>query len=191
MEDATSNPTTVTEAQALQIIKQGVTRDVKFDVSCTMAYCTDATKLRGFNVRKLAQKLEVRAEEAGEPTFNSDSYQSNISTANGIMGLFDYDLDAFRVWFEENPTKSLKAIFNAFRELFGPVKPPKPAKGEEGENGENNSEPTPVIDVVLSLIPQLSADERMLVVMLIAELDSASDNADVVENEQEDVADAA
>ncbi len=183
MEDTTSNPTTVTEAQALQIIKQGVTRDVKFDVSRTLAYCTDSVKLRGFNVRKLAQKLEARAEDAGEPVFNSDSYQSNISTANGIMGLFDYDLDAFKVWFDENPTKSLKAIFNAFRELFGPAKPPKPTKGEEGKNGENNSEPTPVIDVVLSLIPQLTADERMLVSMLIIELDSADDNTDVVEAE--------
>ncbi len=190
MEDTTSNPTTVTEAQALQIIKQGVTRDVKFDVSRTMAYCSDATKLRGFNVRKLAQKLEARAEDAGEPTFNSDSYQSNISTANGIMGLFDYDLDAFKVWFDENPMKSLKAIFNAFRALFGPPAKSKPAKGdgEDGEGENNNSEPTPVIDVVLSLIPQLSADERMLVAMLIVELDTVE--TDVVEPETE-VADAA
>jgi hypothetical protein len=189
MEDATSTTPTVTEAQALQIIKQGVMRDVKLDVSRTLAYCSDSVKLRGFNVRKLAQKLEARAEDAGEPTFNSDSYQSNISTANGVMGLFDYDLEAFKVWFDESPTKSLKAIFNAFRALFGPVKPPKPAKGEEGENGDTNSEPTPVIDVVLSLIPQLTADERMLVAMLIIELDTAANNADVVEAEV--VADAA
>lgn len=187
MEDQTSNPTSVTEAQALDIIKRGVSRELKVDVGRTLAYCQDATKLRGFNVRKLSQKLEIRAEEANE-VFNSDSYQSNISTANGVMGLFEYDVEVFRVWLETSPTKSLQAIFKAFRELFGPVKPPKPAKGEEGSDGDENSEPTPVIDVVLSLIPQLSADERMLVVMLIAELDSAETNVDVVENTEDDVA---
>jgi hypothetical protein len=188
MEDQTSSAPTLTEAQALQIIKNGVTREVKFDVGRTLAYCTDATKLRGFNVRKLSQKLEIRAEEAGE-VFNSDSYQSNISTANGVMGLFDYDLVGFTTWLETSTTKSLKAIFNAFRELFGPVKPPKPAKGDEGSDGDEgkNTDPTPVIDVVLSLIPQLTADERMLVAMLIVELDTVEDDA----KEEEVVADAA
>jgi len=186
MEDLTSSAPTLTEAEALEVIKRGVLRDTKVENGRTLAYCTDSVKLRGFNVRKLAQKLEARAEDKGE-VFNSDSYQSNISTANGVMGLFDYDLAEFSAWLETNPTKSLKAIFNAFRELFGPVKPAKPAKGDEGSEGETNTDPTPVIDVVLSLIPQLTADERMLVAMMIVELDTIE--TDVEENTE--VADAA
>jgi len=177
MEDLTSSAPTLTEAEALEVIRRGVTRELKVDVSRTMSYCSDAVKLRGFNVRKLSQKLELRAEEKGE-VFNSDSYQSNISTANGVMGLFDYDLEVFKAWFDESPTKSLKAIFNAFRALFGPPPKAKPAKSEEGSEGETNTDPTPVIDVVLSLIPQLSAEERMLVAMLIVELDTVETDAD-------------
>lgn len=171
---------TLTEAQALDVIKRGVTRETRLDSDRTIAYCTDSVKLRGFNVRKLSQKLELRAEEAGE-TFNADSYQSNISNANGVMALFDYDLDKFKAWLAENPTKSLKAIFNAFRALFADPKPAKPkADKPEGDSTEP-AEATPLIDVVLSAIPHLTPEERQLVSMLIIELDTAEADAEPAE----------
>ncbi len=168
---------TITEAQALQIVVQGVNREQRTDLQRTLAYCTDATKLRGFNVRKLSQKLEARAEDKGE-TFNSDSYQSNISNANGVMGLFEYDLEVFEAWLKEtNGSKSLTAIFKAFRQLFTEPKekPAKPAKAE-GENKDDDAPATPLIDVVLSALPLLTAEERQLVAMLIIELDTKADD---------------
>ena len=176
---------TLTEAQALDVIRKGVNREVRLDSERTLAYCTDSVKLRGFNVRKLSQKLELKAEEAGE-VFNADSYQSNVSNANGVMGLFEYDLDAFKVWLADSPTKSLKAIFNAFRELFVEKKAPKNPKPNKGEAGDEPAEATPLIDVVLSAIPHLTAEERALVSMMIIELDTA--DADEVEQVEETVA---
>jgi len=171
---------TLTEAQAMDVIKRGVSRETRVDSDRTIAYCTDSVKLRGHNVRKLSQKLELKAEEAGE-TFNADSYQSNVSNANGVMGLFEYDLEAFKVWLEENPIKSLKAIFNAFRALFVE---PKPAKSKADKPEGDSTEPveaTPLIDVVLSALPHLTSEERQLVSMLIIKLDTAE--ADVETNE--------
>ena len=173
---------TLTEAQAMDVVRRGVSREIRLDGERTLAYCGDSVKLRGFNVRKLSQKLEIKAEEAGE-SFNSDSYQSNISNANGIMGLFDYDLDAFKVWLESSSTKSMKAIFNLFRQLFADPKSAKPKnpKPNKGEAGEEPTEPTPLIDVVLSAIPHLTAEERALVSMMIIELDTAEADAQVEE----------
>jgi len=163
---------TLTEAQALDVIKRGVSRETRVDSDRTVAYCTDSIKLRGFNVRKLSQKLEARAEDAGE-TFNSDSYQSNVSNANGIMGLFEYDLDKFKVWLADSPTKSLKAIFNAFRELFTEKKAPKNPKPTEADADATPAEAQPLIDVVLSAIPHLTSEERLMVRFLLDELDVA------------------
>ena len=172
---------TLTEAQALDVIKRGVQRETRVDSDRTVAYCTDSVKLRGFNVRKLSQRLEARAVDAGE-TFNSDSYQSNVSNANGVMGLFDYDLEKFKAWLADSPTKSLKAIFNAFRELFADPKPAKP-KADKPEAGSSEPvEATPLIDVVLSAIPHQTTEERALVSMMIVELDTA--DADKAEAEQ-------
>lgn len=171
---------TLTEAQALDVIKRGVVRETRVDSERTLAYCKDAVALRGFNVRKLAQRLEAIAANDGK-VFNSDSYQSNVSNANGIMGLFDYDLDAFKAWLETSPVKSMKAIFNAFRQLFTEPKPTKPKadKPQASEAGEK-TEGTP-LEVVLSLLPHLSADERTLVAMAIIELDTVE--SDVAEAE--------
>lgn len=170
---------TLTEAQAMDVIKRGVARETRVDSERTMAYCTDAVKLRGHNVRKLAQRLEAIAANDGN-VFNSDSYQSNVSNANGIMGLFDYDLDAFKVWLDTSPTKSMKAIFNAFRQLFTDPKPAKPKadkpKGDNSEAGEK-TEGTP-LEVILSLLPHLTQDERMLVAMAIIELDTVQSDAE-------------
>jgi hypothetical protein len=168
---------TITEAQALQVIVQGVNREQRTDSDRTLAYCKDAAKLRGFNVRKLSQKLEARAEDKGE-TFNADSYQSNISNANGVMGLFDYDLEAFEAWLKEtHGSKSLTAIFKAFRQLFTEPKETKPkANKADGDKGDTPVEATPLIDVVLSALPLLTAEERQLVAMLIIELDTKADD---------------
>jgi hypothetical protein len=171
--------TTLTEAQACDVVYRGVKRENKVDSDRTLSYCGDAVKLQGFNVRDLAKKCQVRAEDKGE-SFNADSYQSNVSNANGIMALFNYDLEAFKVWLETSPTKSLKAIFNAFRGLFADPKPAKP-KADKPEAGEPvDGEPTPLIDVVLSALPHLSAEERQLVAMMIIELDTAEADAEVV-----------
>lgn len=170
--------TTLTEAQACTVVYNGVKREVRVDSERTISYCSDAVKLQGFNVRKLAQKCEIRAEEKGE-TFNADSYQSNVSNANGIMALFGYDLDEFKAWLETSPTKSLSAIFKAFRELFVEPKAPKNKKDQnpESENAGAEKAETPLIDVVLSAIPHLTAEERQLVAMMIIELDTAEADA--------------
>lgn len=173
---------TLTEAQAMDVIKRGVSRETRLDSDRTVAYCTDSVKLRGHNVRKLSQKLELKAEEAGE-VFNADSYQSNISNANGIMGLFEYDLEAFKVWLAESPTKSLKAIFNSFRELFTEKKEPKNPKPNKDDADSTPAEPQPLIDVVLSALPHLTREERALVSMMIVELDTADDDSTVEADE--------
>lgn len=169
---------TLTEAQALDVIKRGVLRETKQDFQRTMAYCKDAVSLRGFNVRKLAQRLEAIAANDGQ-VFNSDSYQSNVSNANGIMGLFDYDLEAFEAWLSTSPTKSMKAIFNAFRQLFTDPKPAKPkAPKTEGDKADGEpADPKPLIDVVLAAIPLLTSEERALVSMLIIECDTLEADA--------------
>lgn len=186
---------TLTEAQALDVIKRGVLRETRQDSERTLAYCTDAVKLRGFNVRKLAQRLEAIAANDGQ-VFNSDSYQSNVSNANGVMGLFDYDIDAFKLFLngrvatEEleavpaSPIKSLKALFNAFRQLFTDPKPAKPkAPKTEGDKADGESTETkPLIDVVLAAIPLLTSEERALVSMLIIECDTLeADKAETAE----------
>ncbi len=167
---------TLTEAQAMDVIKRGVSRETRVDSDRTVAYCTDSVKLRGHNVRKLSQKLELKAEEAGE-VFNADSYQSNISNANGVMGLFEFDLEKFQAWLKESPTKSLKAIFNAFRELFTEKKAPKNPKPNKDDADLAPTETTPLIDVVLSALPHLTSEERQLVTMLIIELDTIEADA--------------
>lgn len=174
---------TLTEAQAMDVIRRGVTRETRQDFERTLAYCKDAVSLRGFNVRKLAQRLEAVAANDGK-VFNSDSYQSNVSNANGIMGLFDYDLDAFKAWLETSPIKSMKAIFNAFRQLFTDPKPAKPkAPKADGDNGDGEKgETMPLIDVVLAAIPLLTTEERALVSMLIVECDTLeADKAEATE----------
>lgn len=170
--------TQLTEAQACVVVENGVKREVRKDSERTLDYCKDAVKLQGFNVRKLAQKCEIRAEEKGE-TFNADSYQSNISNANGVMSLFEFDIDAFEEWLKTAESKSLSKIFKQFRELFAEPKEKK-AKAEkaEAEDGENSADPQPLIDVVLSALPHLSAEERQLVAMMIIELDTADSAAD-------------
>ncbi len=178
--DTPSYTPTLTEAQALDVIVRGVSREAKQDFQRTLGYCKDATSLRGFNVRKLSQKLEARAEDKGE-TFNSDSYQSNISNANGVMGLFDYDIEAFEAWLSTQVVKSLQAIFKAFRTLFVEPKPAKP-KAPKAEGEQNDGvEAAPLIDVVLSALPHLSAEERTLVAMMLIELDTAEADAEPVE----------
>lgn len=172
---------TISDEQAMNIIARGVTRQNKFDGQRTLDYCKDAVELRGFNVRKLSQRLEARAADKGE-TFNSDSYQSNISNANGIMGLFDWNLAEFTQWLETQSVKSMSAIFKAFRELFTEPKAKKPSKGDKPEaDSEANADPQPLIDVVLSALPHLTAEERQMVAMLIIELDTAADDAEVAE----------
>lgn len=154
---------TLTEAQAMDIVYRGVTRESKQDLQRTLAYCKDAVALRGFNVRKLSQRLEARAEDKGE-SFNSDSYQSNISNANGVMGLFDYDLEVFEAWLTTQNVKSLQAIFKAFRQLFVDPKPAKPkADKPEGSEGEPKTE-TPQVEVVIAALAFLTPEERQLVV---------------------------
>lgn len=170
--DTTSN-TTLTEAQACVVVYNGVKREVRVDSERTLDYCKDAVKLQGFNVRKLAQKCEIRAEEKGE-SFNADSYQSNVSNANGVMALFEWDINAFEEWLKTAESKSLSKIFKQFRELFVEPKPAKTKKDQTPDSegaGENTAE-TPLIDVVLSALPHLTADERKLVAMMIIELDT-------------------
>ena len=179
--------TQLTEAQAVDLVYRGVLREVKADGERTLSYCRDAVKLQGYNVRKLATKAQVRAEDRGE-VFNADSYQSNVSNANGVMALFGYDLAVFEEWLKTAESKSLSKIFKQFRELFTEpkAKTPKPSKGEGDNDGAGEKAETPLIDVVLSAIPHLSREERMLVSMMIVELDTAK--ADVEEATEEPVA---
>lgn len=166
--ESTSYTPTLTESQAIDIIVKGVTREVRTDSHRTLSYCKDATNLRGFSVRKLANK----AEDLGKIS-NSDSYQSNVSNANGIMGLFNYDLAVFGEWLATSDIKSLQAIYKAFRQLFTEpkAKPAKPAETEGSNEGE--VEAAALLDVVLSALPHLTAEERQMVAMLIIELDTA------------------
>lgn len=167
-----SNTPTLTEAQACIVVYNGVKREIRVDSERTLGYCNDSVKLQGFNVRKLAQKCEIRAEEKGE-TFNADSYQSNISNANGVMSLFDYDIVAFEEWLKTSDTKSLSAIFKAFRQLFTEQKPKAEKKPKAESSNEADVDPQPLIDVVLSALPHLTADERQLVAVMLIELDTA------------------
>lgn len=150
---------TLSEAQAIDVIVRGVTREVRTETSRTMAYCKDATQLRGFSVRKLANK----AEDLGKIS-NSDSYQSNISNANGVMGLFEYDLAKFEAFLNDSPVKSLQALYKAFRALFVP-KAEKPATPKsEPKAGEGESAETPQVDVVIAALAFLTPAERHMVV---------------------------
>ena len=163
---------TISDEQAMAIIARGVNRETRADGQRTLAYCKDAVDLRGFNIRKLSQRLEARAADKGE-TFNSDSYQSNVSNANGVTGLFDWDLPTFTTWLETQQVKSLSAIFKAFRQLFTEPKEPKTPKAgkAEGDNGDTD-ETKPLIEVVLSAIPHLTPEERQMVVEAIAALEA-------------------
>jgi hypothetical protein len=174
MADFTS---TLTEGQAMDVIVRGVTREVRTESTRTLAYCQDATKLRGFSVRKLANK----AEDLGKIA-NSDSYQSNVSNANGIMGLFDYDVKAFELFLngreaveasegveaveavEPSPIKSLSALYKAFRALFTEPKAPKarPEAGPKTADGE--AAETAQVDVVIAALAFLTPAERHMVV---------------------------
>ncbi|MCA1800631.1 MAG: hypothetical protein LC687_06525 [Actinobacteria bacterium] len=163
--------TQLTEAQAIVVVEQGVKREVRKDSERTLDYCKDAVKLLGYNVRKLAQKCEVRAEDRGE-VFNADSYQSNISNANGIMALFDYDLDAFEVWLKQAESKSLSKIFKQFRELFADPKPakPKPEADEAGEGSEDKGSTEPLVNQVLAALQHLSYEEIQQVQQACSEI---------------------
>lgn len=164
---------TITDEQAMQIIARGVARDGKVEGQRTLNYVKDAIDLRGFNVRKLSDRLEARASEKGE-TFNSDSYQSNISNANGIIALFDWNLEVFTEWFNSQPMKSMSAIFKAFRQLFTEPKAKKPSKdGDKSDGkGEGETEAKALIDVVLSALPMLSPEERVQVLEALIALDN-------------------
>jgi hypothetical protein len=175
MSDTSINTPAVSEAEALQVVSRGVNREIRTESQRTLGYCSDAVKLQGHNVRKLAQKLEIRAEEKGE-TFNADSYMSNISNANGIMGLFGFDLDEFKAWLDESPTKSLSAIYKAFRTLFVEPKPAKDkAPKADVDETSDKIEGTP-LEVILSLLPHLSAEEREQVVEAIVALETPSED---------------
>ena len=155
--------TQLTEAQAVDVIYRGVLREIKVDGERTLAYCRDAVKLQGHNVRKLATKAQVRAEDRGE-VFNADSYQSNVSNANGIMALFNYDLDAFEAWLKETTgSKSLSAIYKAFRQLFTEPKE-KPAKPSKSEDTTGSTDETPQVEVVIAALAFLTPAERHMVV---------------------------
>jgi hypothetical protein len=161
----------LTEAQACVVVENGVKREVRKDSERTLDYCKDAVKLQGFNVRKLAQKCEIRAEERGE-TFNADSYQSNVSNANGVMALFEYDIDAFTAWLATAESKSLSKIFKQFRELFV-EKAEKPAKNadESGEDvGEDKGSTEPLINQVLAALEHLTIEELTQVNTRTAEM---------------------
>ena len=156
--------TQLTEAQAIVVVEQGVKREVRKDHERTLDYCKDAVKLQGYNVRKLAQKCEVRAEDRGE-TFNADSYQSNISNANGIMALFEFDLERFEAWLKTADSKSLSKIFKQFRELFADPKPAKtkPETSEDGE-GDDKGSTEPLVNQVLAALQHLTMEEIQRVV---------------------------
>lgn len=165
--------TQLTEAQAIVVVENGVRREVRKDSERTLDYCKDAVKLQGFNVRKLAQKAQVRAEDKGE-VFNADSYQSNVSNANGIMALFEYDIDAFSAWLEEADSKSLSKIFKQFRELFVPKAEKAPA--DDNNQGEADSpegdvgSDVPLIDQVLAALEHLTLEELQLVAETATEM---------------------
>ena len=148
---------TLSEAQAIDVIVRGVTREVRTETSRTMAYCKDATQLRGFSVRKLANK----AEDLGKIS-NSDSYQSNISNANGLMGLFEYDLAKFEAFLTESPVKSLQALYKAFRALFKEAKAPKEKPASEPK--ADATAETPQVEVVIAALAFLTPAERQMVV---------------------------
>lgn len=188
--------TQLTEAQAIAVVVQGVRRESRKDSERTLDYCKDAVKLQGHNVRKLAQKASARADIAREEAltkrengedveipapFNADSYQSNVSNANGVMALFEFDIVAFEEWLKTAESKSLSKIFKQFRELFADPKPAKP-KPETSDDDvpANEGESTPLIDVVLSALPHLTSEERAMVSMMIIELDTAEADAEEV-----------
>lgn len=168
----------LTEAQAIVVVENGVRREVRKDSERTLDYCKDAVKLVGHNVRKLAQKAEARAELAREAaeqagtevpaSFNADSYQSNVSNAAGVMGLFEYDIEVFEAWLKTAESKSLSKIFKQFRELFTEQKPAKD-KAPQGESDAEiygEADEKPAIDVIMSLMPHLSVEELAQVVEL-------------------------
>lgn len=174
MTDTSINTPAVSEAEALQVVSRGVSREIRTESQRTLGYCSDACKLQGHNVRKLAQKLEIRAEEKGE-TFNADSYMSNISNANGIMGLFGFDIESFKAWLDESPTKSLSAIYKAFRTLFVEPKPTKEkANKPEDEVLGYNNDLTP-FELMMKLLPELTPEEREQVVEAIVALETPSE----------------
>lgn len=171
-EQTQTTTTSLTEAQAIVVVENGVKREVRKDSERTLDYCRDAVKLQGFNVRKLAQKAQVRAEDKGE-VFNADSYQSNVSNAAGIMALFAWDLEAFAAWLETADSKSLSKIFKQFRELFTEAKPPKAkADGEAGDDsaGEDKGSTEPLINQVLAALEHLTIEELTQVNTRTAEM---------------------
>ena len=176
--------TQLTEAQAIAVVVQGVRRETRKDSERTLDYCKDAVKLQGHNVRKLAQKASARADLAREEAeangtevpavFNADSYQSNVSNANGVMALFEFDVEAFETWLKTAESKSLSKIFKLFRELFADPKPakPKPEASEDGEGSNGDGAETPLIQVVLSALPHLTVEERVQVIEAIWAMDN-------------------
>lgn len=172
---------TLSETEAINVIVKGVNREVRTESHRTLSYCKDATNLRGHSVRKLANK----AEDLGKIS-NSDSYQSNVSNANGIMGLFEYKLDEFSAWLETSETKSLSAIYKAFRQLFVEPKPAKEKapKDSSDESGADKIEGTP-LEVIMSLLPHLTPEERVQVIEAAFAIDNAQDEV------EEDLAEAA
>jgi hypothetical protein len=160
----------LTETEALAVVVRGVNREGRRDASQCKDLLHDACALRGQNVRKLATVAEAK----GKLTVGFESYLSYMSNAAGVAAMFEWDTDAIDAFLADTKW-GLRGLFNAFRELFGPAKPVAEGDGE-GDAGETG-EPTPLIEVVLSALPHLTADERQQVAAAIIALDTAEDDA--------------
>lgn len=167
--------TTLTQAQAIQVVVRGVNREVKRGNAQARDLIHDAIRLQGFNVRKLATVAEAN----GDLSVGFDSYLSYMSNANGVAAMFEYDMEKVDAFLAETHLVGLSAIFRAFRDLFAEPKPAKP-KTEKPASADD-SEKTPLIDIVLSAIPHLTREERTLVSMMIVELDTADDDSETPE----------
>ena len=80
------------------------------------------------------------------------------------MGLFDYDVDKFTAWLETSDTKSLSAIFKAFRALFTEPKPKADKPKADPKTADGEAAETPQVDVVIAALAFLTPAERHLVV---------------------------
>ena len=161
----------LTETEALAVVVRGVNREGRRDASQCKDLLHDACALRGQNVRKLATVAEAK----GKLTVGFESYLSYMSNAAGIAGLFEWDTDAIDAFLADTKW-GLRGLFNAFRELFGPAKPEADETPADGEGEPGESEPTPLIEVVLSALPHLTPAERQQVAAAIFALDTQDDD---------------
>lgn len=175
---APASDTALTTAQATRVIIDGVNRENRRGNEQVLALVRDAIKLQGHNIRKLA----VLAENEGKLSVGFDSYLSYMSNANGIAAMFEYDLDAFQAWLDKCGMVGLSAIYKHFREAFGPEKPAKPNNKSDKDKDEVTSTETlngTPLEVVLSLLPHLTPEERVQVI----EAAFAIDNMELEEDE--------